>query len=1064
MPSPSRDPGFSLSGVAIRRHIGTLMLTVAVLVVGVFFATRLPVDLLPAITYPRIAVRLNTPGVAASVAIQQITRPLEDALSTTDGVTQVVSRTREGQVSVDLFFAAGYSIEQALNDVTAAYNRAQGRLPDVVESPRIFKFDPSQLPVLEFAISAPGWTPGELRTFGDQELSRELAVVPGVATADVVGGEAEEVAVQVDLPRLQNFGLTLGQITDALRQRNQDVSGGRLRGTAQEWVTRTLGQFQNEDDIANLPLTPSGIRLRDVATVERGAAADQVQVRLNQAPALRITIQKQGDANTIAVVDGVKQRLEELRQSGLIRPEMTIVITTDEAVFIRNAVSNVVGSAILGSLLAGVAVFLFLGSLRQTLIIVLAIPLTSFMALILMGMSGFSINIFSLGGLALGVGIVVDNAIVMLEQIVGHWHPQSTLEDAVASSRQVESALLASTATNLVAVLPFLFIGGIFSLLFRELILTVCFAVGSSLVMAVTVVPMITSRVLGIPWRSGIAQSGWWQQVDRSLTGLVNRYARVLFGVLHRRGWVVGLVVLICAGSTYWLGGELGQEILPRINTGQVIVSVRFPPGTALGTNTQVTQQVEDIILADPQTDYLFTTLGGGAFGANVSVNPTRSSGTITLKPGTDIDHYIERVNSQIQTLGLVDIRVNLRPGEVRGLNVGNSPAQGAEIDVTLQGDDPATLQQAASMVLAALDQQATLSTFRPDGEDSQPEIQVLPNWNRLGTLGLSTTDVGNLLATAIQGSLPTDLQQGERLIPVRVQVQRDNLESPEQLRQLPLLISNGGIVQLQDLADLTLGAAPSEIQRINKKQVIVLAGNLNPDATLGAAAAEVDRIVSALELPPGIVRAPSDTASNARELQQTLIILGSLAVFLVFTVMAVQYNSLVDPLVIMLTIPLSVTGGVIGLYLTETPVGATVMVGGVLLVGIVVNNAILMVELANQIREEQGIERRLAILQAAPLRLRPILMTTITTVLGLYPLAAGIGLQQGGEFLQPLGVFVFWGLALATGLTLFIIPCFYVLIHDWIHWIQQRLTPTTPIPTATPEIPVVVDAGAPRY
>ncbi|MEN9265857.1 MAG: efflux RND transporter permease subunit [Thermostichales cyanobacterium BF4_bins_65] len=1040
---------FSISGLAIRRHIGTLMLTLAVLVVGLYFAARLPVDLLPGITYPRIGVRLNAPGLDPEVAVQQITRPLEDALSTTDGVTQVVSRTREGSVSVDLFFPAGYNIEQALNDVTAAYGRAQGRLPAGIEAPRIFRFDPSQLPVYEFALNAPGWDAAALRRFGELELARELAVVPGVATVDVVGGEAEEISVQVNLPRLQSYGLSLGQILDALRQRHQDISAGRLRGSRQEWLTRTLGQFATVTEIAQLPLTTTGIRLQDVAAVERGPATDQLGVRLNQVPALRVTVQKQGDANTIAVVTGVRAKIEQLRQTGLIQPEMELVVTTDEAVFIRNAIDNVVGAAVLGSVLAGGAVFLFLGSLRQTLIILLAIPLTSLAALILMGMSGLSINIFSLGGLALGVGIVVDNAIVMLEHIAGHWRPDSTLEDAIHSSQQVESALLASTATNLAAVVPFLFVGGLFSLLFRELILTVCFAVGSSLLMAVTVVPMVTSRVLGIPYASGIGRSRWWQGLNRRINGLINAYGRVLFGVINRRGWVVAGVVVCCLGTIYVLSGQLKQEILPRIATGQVVMDLRFPPGTSLATNQGVTERVERAILEVPGTQYLFLTVGGSAFGSNVSVNPTRSGGSITLSPGTNLNEYLRAVNQRVQRLGLMGVRVNFRPGQVRGLNLGNSPSPGAELDVTLQGDDPLALHQAASQVLAALDQNVTLASFRPDGEDRQPEIQIRPDWLRVNDLGLAPTEVGQLVATALQGSRPIDFQDGENLIPVRVRVRPEDLQSPEDLRQLPILTRAGGIVQLQDLATVSLGVAPAEIQRINKKQVVVIAGNLAPGATLGPALAQVDQVMAQLTLPAGVTRAPSDAASSARQLQTTLLLLGSLAVFLVFTVMAVQYNSLVDPLVILLTVPLSVTGGVIGLWATNTPVGATVMVGGILLVGLVVNNAILMVELANQIRLEQGIERRLAILQAAPLRLRPILMTTITTVLGLYPLAAGIGLQQGGEFLQPLGVFVFWGLAGATGLTLFIIPCFYVLVHDWVAGIQAWLLPKTPVARA---------------
>jgi multidrug efflux pump subunit AcrB len=365
----------------------------------------------------------------------------------------------------------------------------------------------------------------------------------------------------------------------------------------------------------------------------------------------------------------------------------------------------------------------------------------------------------------------------------------------------------------------------------------------------------------------------------------------------------------------------------------------------------------------------------------------------------------------------------------VRGLNINNSPVRNAEIDLVLQGPDPEVLRQAGRQVLGALDEQMTLARFRPDIDDRQPEVQIRPDWERATALGLTAREIGTTVQTAIEGSVPTRLQRRERLVDVRVELDQTLIQRPSQLRQLPLFTDNGALVQLGDVARIEEGTAPSEIQRINQRNVFLIAGSLNRGASLGSAIAEMQTILSRLDLPQGVAILPGYAAQTSRELQDGLKVLGALSAFLVFVVMAVQYNSLVDPLVIMLTVPLSLAGGILGLFVTGTAMGITVLVGAVLLVGIVVNNAIIMVELANQIREQEGCDRPTAILKAAPNRLRPILMTTITTVLGLFPLALGIG--EGAEFLQPLGVVVFSGLSLATLLTLFIIPCFYVLLHD---------------------------------
>jgi multidrug efflux pump subunit AcrB len=662
---------------------------------------------------------------------------------------------------------------------------------------------------------------------------------------------------------------------------------------------------------------------------------------------------------------------------------------------------------------------------------------------------------------------VVDNSIVMLESIAqraemmdrsplkGRLRRQEALFQAEASSRELESALLASTTTNLVAVLPFLLIGGFIALIFNELILTVSFAVAASLVVALTVVPALSARMLMGRSTRSLQKVGPFRWFNTRLEGVTLGYGRLLNRVLHQRIWVITLALLMFGGSSLWMVQRIPQEILPTINTGQARVFVQFPAGTTVEANRRVMQAVDEVLLAQPETEYVFTTAGGSLFGSNTSANTLRGSSTISLRPGSNTAAFVERVNGELGQLPLVDTLIRVSQETVRGLVLSNSPVRG-DIDLGLQGDDPQVLAQAGRQWVAALGEQATLARYRPDGEAPQDELQILPEWDRAADLGLSATDLGATIQTALNGSVPTQLQRGNRLVDIQVQLTPGSVQQSAQLLDIPLVSGTGQRVQLGDIATVALAPAPGEIQRINRRQVFLVAGSLSEGASLGAALAEADAIFDQLGLPPGVTRLPSAAAATNAGLQQSFAVLGTLATFLVFVVMAVQYNSLIDPLVIMLTVPLALAGGILGLFVTQTAIGATVVVGAVLLVGIVVNNAIIMVELANQLYNDTGCSRQAAILQAAPRRLRPILMTTVTTVLGLFPLALGIG--EGSEFLQPLGVVVFSGLSLATVLTLFIIPCFYTLLHGdlgrglgrgEVLTVEERLDPPEPITPA---------------
>ena len=1047
-----KPPGFSISSIAIRRHIGTLMLTLAIFVMGAFYISRLQVDLLPSIVYPRIGVQIDVPGVSPEVAITEVTKPLEEALAITEGVNQLFSRTREGQVRVDLFFEAGSDVDQALNDTVASFNRGRSRLPDVVENERIFKFDPSQFPIYEFALTSPSLSLPELRIFADEELGRELAIVPGVAGVDVVGGVREEVQVNLDLPRLQSAGVSVNDVLSALRDRNIDISGGRLRNGTIEPLTRAIGKFKNAKELENLSFVignPSSttqsrqVYLRDFAEVIDGTEEQRVFTTLNGQEAVRLLVTKQPDANTIEVVDRVKEKIATLQKNGLIPSDAELTATVDESKLIRASVANVTSSGIMGAFLAGGAVLLFLGSLRQTLIITLAIPLATLAAIICMGIFGFSLNLFSLGGLALCVGGVVDCSIVMLDNILIGIEKmrksngvQDTIAQSQASSAEIESALVASTSTNLVVIFPFLLLGGFLSLLFNQLILTISFGNIAAIAIAITVVPMLASRLLAIPWSSRLSETRFMRGFQRRFEAATLGYAGFLARIIHYRLLVVITLFVILGGGGFLMARQLPQEIIPQVRTGDVNVNAQFPAGTTLAENIKVMELVSEILIKQPETAYSFATIGGGSFGNNVTANPLRSGSTVTLKPNADLTGFVSRVNREIAKLNLAGIRIRVNPGQVRGIIVNNSPVPRTDIDVILQGNNPDLLTQAGLEVLSALEKSVKGATFRPDTDARQPEVQIIPDWERLQALGLSTQAIGSTLQTAITGSVPTQLQRGDRLIDVRVQLDPALRKNASQLQQVPLFVSNNRPVRLADVSKIQEGRAPGEIQRINQRQVYLVLGSLERGASLSGALKQTEQAIAEVNLPDGVTVLPSTAKEANDNLSKSFLVLGLLASFLVFVVMAVQYNSLLDPLVIMLTIPLALAGGIFGLYVTSSSINVIVVIGAILLVGIVVNNAIVMVEFANQLREEQKCSRIQAILQAAPIRLRPILMTTITTVIGAFPLALGGG--DGGEFLQPLGIVTFSGLVLATILTLFLIPCSYVLMHE-LSWAKVR-------------------------
>lgn len=1016
---------------AITHPVGTITISLGICVVGLALGTNLAVDLLPKIVYPQVRASVTYPGVDPEVMEQTVTKPLETRLATTENAILITSESSEGRSGVDVHFSYGTNVDFALRDASTKLDQARGALPRDVDPPVIFKFDPSQIPVLQFAVSSPTRDEAWLKRWCEDALAKQLLTVEGVASVDVAGGLDREIQVVVDPERLRSYGLTVSELLSRIQEENVDISGGRVSSATREVLTKTKGKFRSVADIerVRIPLRSGGeVALTDIARVLDTHRDNRVYVRLNGKPAVQVAISKQPDANTVAVVDGCNRVLARLHAEGFFPPDVTSQVVEDQAFYVRAAVSGVGNAALVGGALAMVVVFLFLRSLRRTVIIGLAIPLSILGCLALMGVSGMTLNLMSLGGLALGIGMLVDNAIVMLENIDRH---QRRGEDALEATHQgaaeVASAVAASTLTNLAAVVPFLLISGLAALIFRELLLTISFAILVSLLVALTLVPMLSGQLFRLKARRSrleeVAFLRWVPAVVERLEGL---YRRQLPWVLRHRGWVLAGAFLAFFLSL-WGMGQLGNEFLPPVDDGRVRVFLRFPPDTSVEVTNRAVKEAERLVSGLPEVKQVFAVAGGGIWGRGVNVNPAVGSMVVELTPrrqrSMSAAEWVQMAQERLKELpALKDAQVRVSPPRIRGLRTGTSTE---DIEVKIFGEDLATLERLGNDLAAQLARLPGLVNVDSSYQRTAPELRVEVDRVRAATLGLDVGEVGRTVRTAVGGTVATRLTEQDREFDVRVRFPRELVQSASELGSVPLFPRTGVPVRVRDVARIYESSSPQTILRENQNRLVRVTAQALPSVwSTGEATAAVRKVLAGFALPEGYtVRfgGQEETIAENRRIFLTMI---GLAVFLVFAVMAVQYESFSLPLAIMGAIPLALVGVVGALALAGLPISAPVMLGMILLAGIVVNNGILLVEYI-ELRRKTGLEPVAAILEAAPLRVRPILMTVGTTVVGMLPLA--LNPAEGAELMSPLAVAVIGGLTVSTALTLFVVPSLYL-------------------------------------
>ncbi|MCW9034053.1 MAG: efflux RND transporter permease subunit [Alphaproteobacteria bacterium] len=1014
---------------SIRHPIGIAMLTIAVSVVGIISYDYLSVDLLPEISYPGIRVRVMDPGVSARIMEDAVTRQLEEQLAVTEDAISVESSTTEGGSSVNLAFQYGKDIDQALRDASTRLDRAKRFLPDTIRPPVIFKFDPSQIPVLEYVIASPLKDPIELRNWVDYQFSKWFVNLPGVAAVEVGGGLVREIQVLPDTSRLSGLNLTTDDIVNAISQANLQEAAGRLESNRREYIGRTTGRFKTVEEIKLLPLNlPDGgrVRLGDIAEIVDGHEDDRLRVRLNGLPGVKLSIQKQPDANTVSVVEAVRGRLAWLQEQSLLPSGTTIETVADQSVYIQNGLRNAAQAAIGGALLAMLVVYLFLGDVRRTLVVGTAIPVSILVTFAIMGFGGLTMNIMTLGGLALGVGMVVDSTIVMIENIYRHQRlGQTNIEAGEDAAREVNSAIVASTSTNLAAIIPFLFISGLIGLLFKELIFTIAAAIIAAMVVALTLVPAFGSRV------PAVSRSTFRKAIDKGLSYLENGYTRVLRGLLSKpllQVITAGTLVMLLVAGIMGLGGAK-QVFLPNMDDGRVRVSIVADPGIPIDEMDAAIQRLEDMFSKQPEVATVFSIVGGRIFGRSQRLTSNRTTMTVQLIPSDirDVDSqaWVKRMQKSIGELRMAGFKVRMRSGGIRGIRT----HQGND-DITLRVTGPSQEgrdllgKQVADMLRTV----PGLRNVAHSAEEITEELVFDVDHDRLSELGLSVETVARAARIALEGELVTEFLDNDRSYNIRVRLPVGLLNSIQELESIPLAPGkNGqGPVYLGEVAKVNLTSSPAEILRDNQRRITETTASLTGEIPLGDVVIDVEKKLAEFSLPEGYGIYDTGASKSLKEGQYLTMILLGLALFLVFVVMAVQYESLRNPLIIMLGVPFTIIGVAFGVVVTGQSLSMSVWLGVIMLAGIVVNNAIVLVEYF-EIMREQGLKKFDAIIEAGRVRLRPILMTTLTTICGLLPLAIGAG--EGTEMLQPLAITIVFGLSFSMIVTLIFMPVLYALI-----------------------------------
>lgn len=1097
--------------ISTRRRVTVAMVTLTFVLFGLIGLSGLKVNLLPDLSYPTLTIRTEYTGAAPIEIENLISEPVEEAVGVVKNVRKVRSVSRTGQSDVVLEFAWGTDMDMAGLEVRDKLEVLQ--LPLEAKKPVLLRFDPSTDPIVRLGLlgtTQPGATQEaelkQLRRFADEELKKRIEPLEGVAAVKIGGGLEDEIQVEIDQQRLAQLNLTMGEVIERLRSENVNVSGGRIEEGKQRYLVRTINQFATVDEIRQMLVKVDAgvpIRMQDVATVTQGFKEREAIIRIDGREAVELAVYKEGDANTVSVAELVNKMLDPIRKT--LPAGATLTVIDDQAVFIRQALNEVRSAALEGGLFAILIIFLFLRDGWSTFVIALSLPISIIATFFFMGQLGLSLNVMSLGGLALATGMVVDDSIVVLENIARmRERGMGILESAVKGAAEVGMAVTASTLTTVAVFFPLVFVEGVAGQLFRDQALTVTIAMLISLVVAMTLIPTLASLKVKSPvaypeetatprpmwkamlalivgiwqwpmkagWNKAVAGILWLLALPVKLVGSVVFLALMLisfllkwifFGVMVVIGFVrrvfgpmagrvgdvgsriamypydraaaayhgmlpkvlespmptlVAAVVLFF--GTMALIPTLGMDLIPQLQQGRFEMTAKMPPGTPLAETDALVRRLQAAHSKDEPVASIYGVSGSGT---RLDANPTESGENIgrlliSLKPGAgDEGERAEMAKLRASMKNLPGAEVEFSRPQLFSFST--------PLEVEIAGYDLETLKRAGDDLAARLRGSDRFADVKSSVEEGYPEVQIRFDQDRAAALGLTTRQIADQVVRKVRGEVATRYSFRDRKIDVLVRATEKDRSSVEDVRNLIVNPQSERPVTLSDVADVVSTEGPSEIRRTDQERVAIVSSNL-AYGDLGTAVQEVEKMLRAKPLAAGVTVNIGGQSEELEASVNSLIFALSLAIFLVYLVMASQFESLLHPFVIMFTIPLAAVGAVLALKLSGNPLSVVVFIGLIMLVGIVVKNAIVLIDRVNQLRRE-GVPKRQAIAEAAESRLRPIAMTTIATLVGFAPLAFGIG--EGSEVRAPMAITVIGGLAVSTLLTLVVIPIVYDLM-----------------------------------
>lgn len=1031
----------SLPSFSIKRPVTTIMAVIIIIILGFVSLGKTNIDLLPDVEFPIAVVITTYPGATSEEVESMVTKPVEKMISSAENIKSITSTSDPNVSVIEVTFNWGVDLDIATMELREKLDLAKKTLPDGADEPVVSKMDPSLMPALVVGLLGDR-SDTLLKQIAEDEIVKPIERLEGVSAVRIVGGVERQIRVFLMPDKMEGYGISINQVTETLKLQNMSIPGGSVDYGGRELLVRTSGEFEDVDEIKNLIVANRQgaiVYLKDIAEVKDGTEDRNTYARINEKQGLRILIQKQSDANTVRVAETVKKELDKIEKR--LPGDIEMYEILDQSDFINRAINTVKSNAIQGAILAIIIIFVFLHNIRSTLIIAVSIPISIIATFVIMYFMGISLNLMSLGGLAVGVGMLVDNTIVVLENVYRHQQlGKGRVEAAEVGASEVGLAIIASTLTTIAVFLPIVFIEGITRTLFKELSLTITFSLVCSLLVAQTLVPMLCSRFVTIEENNGKNNSkiqAVFRKSDELYEKTLNGYKRLLrWAMSHRRLTVAVMLGLFLLSIAMY--PIVGSEFFPETDEGKISIDIELDKGTLVEKTNEMMSQIEKIALEIPEVETVssqvgtttvksFLGMGAGEIGSMdiklVSMKERKRS----------TKDVMEELRNKIGNISGADI--NISSGSLVN-RMGSATGGDKPLQVNIMGDDFETLEVLSDQVAAIVKKVPGTRDVDTSASKGRPEVMIRLDREKASLYGYDAGKMALLIRSSINGVVATEYKVAGTEIDVNVQLEEASRKTLEDLKNMPILTQYGVSVPLSYIADIEVTEGYDTIKREDQERIIYVSSDVYK-RSLGDVVKDIQAKIDDVPLPDGYSIEIEGQHKLMEEAFGELTLALVLAVILVYAVMAAQFESFIYPFTIMFTVPFAAIGVVLGLLLTGRSFNVPAFMGIIMLAGIVVNNAIVLVDYINQLKSE-GVPAREAIIQAGPTRLRPVLMTTLTTVLGLVPLALGIG--EGAEIQAPLATVVIGGLLASTLLTLIATPVIYSLVDDVILSIKRKL------------------------